>query len=101
MKPLFFQPDRAKLASQNPDAGFTLMPGGMGVNLVKQYRQAGLADSIPVLSAFTVDESTLPAQQDAAIGMFGGADWAPNLDTAQNKKFVASYWATYNSVPAT
>ena len=38
------------------------MPGGMGVSLVKQYRQAGLADKIPVLSAFTVDESTLPAQ---------------------------------------
>ena len=58
-----------------PDAVFTFMPGGMGVSLVKQYRQAGLADQIPVLSAFTVDESTLPAQQDAAIGMFGGSNW--------------------------
>jgi branched-chain amino acid transport system substrate-binding protein len=77
------------------------MPGGMGVNLVKQYRQAGLANSIPVLSAFTVDESTLPAQQDAAVGMFGGANWAPNLDNAQSKKFVASYEAAYNSVPGT
>ena len=56
------------------------MPGGMGVNLVKQYKQAGLADRIPLLSAFTVDELTLPAQQDAAVGMFGGANWAPNLD---------------------
>jgi len=51
------------------------MPGGMGVTLVKQYSQAGLADKIPVLSAFTVDESTLPAQQDAAVGMFGGSNW--------------------------
>ena len=73
----------------------------MGVNLVKQYRQAGLADSIPVLSAFTVDESTLPAQQDAAVGMFGGADWAPNLDNAQSRKFVASYEAAYSTVPGT
>jgi branched-chain amino acid transport system substrate-binding protein len=77
------------------------MPGGMGVNLVKQYRQAGLADSIPVLSAFTVDESTLPAQQDAAIGMFGGADWAPNLDKPESKKFVAAYEAAYSVVPGT
>ena len=98
---LDFQPELSKIASLKPDAVFTFMPGGMGVNLVKQYRQAGLADSIPVLSAFTVDESTLPAQQDAAIGMFGGADWAPNLDNPQNKKFVASYEATYNSVPGT
>ena len=98
---LDFQPELSKISSQKPDALFTFMPGGLGVNLVKQYKQAGLADSIPVLSAFTVDESTLPAQQDAAVGMFGGANWAPNLDNPQNKKFVASYEAAYNVVPGT
>jgi branched-chain amino acid transport system substrate-binding protein len=98
---LDFQPELSKIASLKPDALFTFMPGGMGVNLVKQYRQAGLADTVPVLSAFTVDESTLPAQQDAAVGMFGGANWAPNLDNPQNKKFVAAYEAAYNSVPGT
>jgi branched-chain amino acid transport system substrate-binding protein len=98
---LDFQPELSKISSQKPDALFTFMPGGLGVNLVKQYRQAGLADSIPVLSAFTVDESTLPAQQDAAVGMFGGANWAPNLDNPKNKKFVASYEAAYNVVPGT
>jgi branched-chain amino acid transport system substrate-binding protein len=98
---LDFQPELSKISSQKPDALFTFMPGGLGVNLVKQYKQAGLADSIPVLSAFTVDESTLPAQQDAAVGMFGGANWAPNLDNPQNKKFVAAYEAAYNGVPGT
>ncbi len=98
---LDFQPELSKIASLKPDALFTFMPGGMGVNLVKQYRQAGLADTVPVLSAFTVDESTLPAQQDAAVGMFGGANWAPNLDNPQNKKFVAAYEAAYNGVPGT
>ncbi len=98
---LDFQVELSKIASLKPDAVFTFMPGGMGVSLVKQYRQAGLADQIPVLSAFTVDELTLPAQQDAAVGMFGGANWAPNLDNPQNKKFVAAYEAAYNSVPGT
>jgi branched-chain amino acid transport system substrate-binding protein len=98
---LDFQVELSKIASANPDAVFTFMPGGMGVSLVKQYRQAGLADRIPVLSAFTVDESTLPAQQDAAVGMFGGGTWAPNLDNPQNKKFVGAYEAAYNSVPGT
>src|SRR5438477_13146392 len=90
---LDFQPELSKISSLKPDAVFTFMPGGMGVNLVKQYTQAGLADSIPVLSAFTVDESTLPAQQDAAIGMFGGANWARSLETPQNKKSVGCYEA--------
>ena len=96
-----FQVELTKIAAAKPDALFTFMPGGLGVGLVKQYRQAGLADRIPVLSAFTVDESTLPAQQDAAIGMFGGADWAPNLDNPQSKKFVAAFEGAYNIVPGT
>src|SRR5579872_4278988 len=98
---LDFQVEISKIASLKPDAVFTFMPGGQGVSLVKQYRQAGLADQIPVLSAFTVDESTLPAQQDAAVGMFGGADWAPDLNNPQSKKFVAAYEAAYNIVPGT
>ena len=48
-----------------------------------------------------MDESTLPAQQDAAVGLYGGANWAPNLDNPQNKKFVAEYEAAYKSVPGT
>ena len=75
---LDFQAELSKIASMKPDAVLTFMPGGMGVNLVKQYKQAGLLDRIPFLSTFTVDESTLPAQQDAAIGMFGGSNWAPS-----------------------
>src|ERR1700744_4463646 len=98
---LDFQVELSKIASLKPDAVFTFMPGGMGVGLVKQYKQAGLADQIPVLSAFTVDESTLPAQQDAAVGMFGAPDRAPNLDNPQNKKCVAAYEEAYHSVPAT
>ena len=77
------------------------MPGGMGVNLVKQYRQAGLGDKIPFLSAFTVDESTLPAQKEAALGFFGGANWAPDMKNAQTEAFVKAYEAAYNSVPGT
>ena len=98
---LDFQSELSKIASMKPDAVFTFMPGGMGVNLIKQYKQAGLAGRIPLLSSFTVDESTLPAQGDAALGMEAGSNWAPDLDTAQNKKFVTDYVAQFNAVPAT
>src|SRR2546421_4938118 len=78
---LDFQVELTKISSSKVDALFTFMPGGMGVGLVKQYRQAGLADKIPVLSAFTVDESTLPAQQDAA----GWVVWGSELGTQLHK----------------
>ena len=95
---LDFSAELAKIASAKPDAFFVFMPGGMGVNLVKQYRQAGL-DGIPFLSVFTVDESTLPAQQDAAVGFFSGMTWAPNTDTPENKRFVADFEKEYGYVP--
>jgi branched-chain amino acid transport system substrate-binding protein len=97
---LDFSAELAKIAAAKPEAFFTFMPGGMGVNLVKQYRQAGLVN-IPFLSAFTTDESTLPAQKDDAVGFLAGANWAPNMDNPQTKAFVAAYEAAYNSVPGT
>ena len=97
---LDYSAELSKIAAAQPDAIFVFLPGGMGVNFVKQFRQAGLADSIKFLSAFTVDESTLPAQQDAAIGFFGGSNWAPNMDNPANKVFSAAYEKEYNAVPA-
>ncbi|MFN6251114.1 MAG: ABC transporter substrate-binding protein [Acetobacteraceae bacterium] len=96
---LDFAAELAKIAAARPDAIFTFMPGGLGVNLVRQYRQAGLAH-IPFLSTFTVDEATLPAQQDAAVGFFSGSNWAPNMDNAANRRFVSDFEAAFNYVPA-
>jgi len=95
---LDFSAELARIAAAKPDAFFVFMPGGMGVNLVKQYRQAGL-EAVPFLSVFTVDESTLPAQKDAAVGFFSGMTWAPNAGTPENKKFVADFEKEYGYVP--
>jgi branched-chain amino acid transport system substrate-binding protein len=97
---LDFQSELTKIGSLKPDALFTFMPGGLGISFIKQFNQAGLKDRIPILSAFTADEATLPAVQDAALGIFGALTWAPNTDNPQNKKFVAAYEAAYNAVPA-
>ena len=99
---LDYSAELSRISASGADAVFVFLPGGMGVNFVKQFRQAGLADKVKFLSAFTVDESTLPAQKEAALGFFGGANWAPDLDTPQNKEFVAGYEKEYNgAVPAT
>ncbi len=95
-----FQPEVSKIAASKADALFTFMPGGLGINLLKTFNQAGLQGKIPVISAFTADEATLPALQDAATGVYGMLTWAPNMDNPQNKKFVSEYEAAYNGVPA-
>jgi branched-chain amino acid transport system substrate-binding protein len=97
---LDFSAEIARIAAAKPDAVFAFEPGGMGVNFVKQYAQAGLAGKIPFLSAFTVDETTLAATQDAALGLLSGAHWAHDLPNAANTRFIAEFEATYRYVPA-
>jgi branched-chain amino acid transport system substrate-binding protein len=94
------QPELSKLASLKPDALFTFMPGGLGISLIKQLNQAGLKGKIPIISAFTADEATLPVLGEAADGIFGAMSWAPTMDNPQNKKFVSEYEAAYHAVPA-
>ncbi|MEJ2378102.1 MAG: ABC transporter substrate-binding protein, partial [Pseudolabrys sp.] len=100
LKSLDFQAQLSKLSSLKPDALFTFMPGGLGISLVKQFNQAGLKGKVPIISAFTADEATLPALKGAAEGIYGALTWAPNTDNPQNKKFVAQYLAAYKAVPA-
>ncbi len=97
---LDFSAELAKIAAARPDAVFSFMPGGMGVNLVKQYTQAGLSGRIPFLSAFTIDETTLPATQDAAVGLLGGAQWAPGSTLPASRAFVEAFEKEYGYVPA-
>ncbi|WP_234463857.1 ABC transporter substrate-binding protein [Paracoccus caeni] len=96
---LDFSGELAQIAASQPEAVYAFMPGGMGVNLVKQWNQAGLS-SIPLMSAFTVDETTLPAEQDAALGMLTGSNWAPDLDTPGNAEFVTAFKEAYGRVPS-
>ncbi len=100
LKSFDFQAELTKISTLKPDALFTFMPGGLGIALIKQFNQAGLKGQVPILSAFTADEATLPALKDAALGIFGALTWAPNTDNPQNKKFVADYEAAYHAVPA-
>jgi branched-chain amino acid transport system substrate-binding protein len=98
---LDYSAELTRIAAAQPDAVFVFLPGGMGVNFVKQFRQAGLADKVKFLSAFTVDESTLPAQKEAALGFFGGSNWAPDMKNPENQAFVKDYEQAYKGqVPA-
>jgi branched-chain amino acid transport system substrate-binding protein len=93
-----FSAELARIAAARPEAIYTFMPGGLGVQFVRQYRQAGL--TIPVLSAFTVDEAVLPAQGESALGFYTGTTWTPTLPNAQNTRFVNDFIGQYNYVPA-
>lgn len=90
----------AQLQAASPDAVFVFYPGGMGVNFVKQFSQAGLMKKTPLLSAFTVDGTTLPSLRDAAVGAISGAMWDVALKTPGNAEFVAAFSKKFGRVPS-
>ena len=95
-----FSAELAQVASKKPDALYVFYPGGLGVNFVKQFQQAGLNKSITVMSTSTVDGSTLPALRDAALGMLSGTFWGPDFPNEANQKFVAAFEKKYNRIPS-
>jgi branched-chain amino acid transport system substrate-binding protein len=97
---LDFAAELSRIRALKPDAVLVFMPGGMGVSFARQYAQAGLAGSIPFLSVWTLDEATLPAIGEAAVGLYGSSQWTPDLDNEVNAAFVKAFEAEYGYVPS-
>jgi len=95
-----FSAELTQVASLKPDVVFAFFPGGLGINFAKQYQQAGLMKSTPLLSTFVVDATTLPAIGDAALGMVSGSAWSPDTPNAANKEFVESFEKRYSRIPS-
>ncbi len=90
----------ANLRAAKPEAVFFFLPGGMGINFLKQYQQAGLAERIPVFGpAFSFDARILKAVGDAAVGVKNGSQWNWDLDNPANRRFVAAFREKYGRMP--
>ncbi len=92
---LDFSAELAKAKAANPDAIFVFYPGKAGVQFLAQYAQAGLKGKIPLYTAFTIDELSLPLQKDLALGVPGAQEWVNDLPNEANKKFVADFEKKY------
>jgi len=95
-----YQAEITQLRSKAPKAAFVFYPGGMGVQFVRQYFQAGLRDRIPLYSVFTVDETTLPALKESAVGQWEAKFWSPDLNVPASKRYVADFRKKYGYTPA-
>jgi branched-chain amino acid transport system substrate-binding protein len=97
---LDFSAELSKARAAKPDAIFVFYPGAAGVQFLNQYAQMGLKGQIPLYTAFTIDETTLPRQKELALGVPGAQEWVNDLPNEQNKKFVADYKAKYKTGPS-
>ncbi len=97
---LDFSAELSKAREAKPDAIFVFYPGGAGIQFVTQYVQAGLKGQIPLYTAFTIDDLSLPRLKDLAVGVPGAQEWVNDLPNDTNKKYVADYKAKYGSSPS-
>lgn len=95
-----FSAELAQLRAAKPAAVFAFYPGGLGIQFVQQYVQAGLKTQFPLYSSYTIDNLTLPAVGESAIGLTVTASYNDDMDNAQNKKFVADFNKKYNHGPS-
>jgi branched-chain amino acid transport system substrate-binding protein len=97
---LNFGTEIAQLRATNPDAVYIFLPGGMGINFIKQFVSAGLSKDMTLFGpGFSGDEDVIKAVGEPMLGMFNTTQWAHDMDNAANKKFVAEFENEYGRLP--
>ena len=98
---LDYSAELAQVRAAKPDALYIFLPGGMGINFIKQFVAAGLSRDIPlIVPGFGSDQDIIRPVGEAMLGLFDTAHWAPDFDNAANKKFVAAFEKEYKRIPS-
>jgi branched-chain amino acid transport system substrate-binding protein len=98
---LDYAAELAQIRSLKPDALFFFLPGGMGINFVKQFVSAGLSKDIQLFApGFSADEDVIKAVGAPMLGMFNSSQWNHDFDNPQNKRFVADFEKDYGRLPS-
>ena len=97
---LDYSAELAQVRAAKPEAVYIFLPGGMGINFIKQFVAAGLSKDIQLITpGFSSDQDIIRAVGDPMLGTFDAAHWALDLDNAANKKFVAAFENEYKRLP--
>ncbi|UDF34670.1 UNVERIFIED_ORG: ABC transporter substrate-binding protein [Shinella sp. XGS7] len=98
---LDYSAELAQARAAKPDAMYIFLPGGMGINFIKQFVGAGLSKDITLFGpGFSADEDVIKAVGEPMLGMFNSSHWAHDMDNAANKKFVADFQKEFGRLPS-
>ena len=98
---LDYAAELAQIRSIKPDALFFFLPGGMGINFVKQFVGAGLSRDTQLFApGFSADEDVIKAVGAPMIGIFNSSHWAHDMDNPENRRFVAEFQKEYGRLPS-
>jgi branched-chain amino acid transport system substrate-binding protein len=98
---LDYAAELAQLRASKPDALYIFLPGGMGINFIKQFVAAGLSRDIQLFApGFSADEDIIKAVGAPMMGLFNSSQWAHDIDNPQNRKFVTDFQKDYGRLPS-
>jgi branched-chain amino acid transport system substrate-binding protein len=98
---LDYAAELAQLRASKPDALYIFLPGGMGINFIKQFVAAGLSRDIQLFApGFSADEDIIKAVGAPMMGLFNSSQWAHDIDNPQNRKFVADFQKDFGRLPS-
>jgi len=91
-----YAPEMAQIRAAKPDVVFHFHPGGLGIAFTRQYQQAGLLGTIPmVVAAPSLDSTIVKAIGEAGVGINGTTHWNTDFDNPANKKFMEAWTKKY------
>jgi branched-chain amino acid transport system substrate-binding protein len=97
---LDYSSEIAQIRAAKPQATYVFLPGGMGINFIKQFVAAGLnKQTVLVGPGFIADEDIIKAVGEPMVGVFNTSQWAHDLNNEANKKFVADFQKEYGRLP--
>ena len=97
---LDYSAELAQVRAAKPDAVYIFLPGGMGINFIKQFVGAGLSRDMQLITpGFSSDQDIIRAVGDPMLGTFDAAHWALDFDNPANKKFVKAFDDEYKRLP--
>lgn len=101
MGELNFAAELAQIRAAKPDSVFFFLPGGMGINFLKQWNQSGLNGQIPLFATgWNFDQDTITAMGESTVGAQHAAHWNSDFDNPQSKQFVADFEKEYKHLPS-
>ena len=97
---LDYAAELAQVRAAKPDALYIFLPGGMGINFIKQFVAGGLSKDVPlIVPGFGADQDVIRGVGEPMLGLFDSAHWALDIDNAANRKFVPAFEKEYNRLP--
>jgi branched-chain amino acid transport system substrate-binding protein len=98
---LNFGTEISQLRASKADAVYIFLPGGMGINFIKQFVAAGLSKDMTLFApGFSGDEDVIKAVGESMLGMFNTSQWGHDMNNPANKRFVAEFEKEYGRLPS-